>query len=236
MAAVPGTRGLQQSVLEIELDAEVKTESVKILLADDNPIFATGCALTLAGYGIEVVGEGYSPADVLVKYDALRPDVVVIDAAFGGRQYGLDLARDLLAAYREAKVVVLSQHDHDNLYREAYRLGALAFITKNRDPADLADAVYKAKTGSLYFLPHVAEHLANIKVRGDDAPQDRLQGRELDIFKMMAMGRTNLEIAENLRLSAKSVSNYSQAIKEKLGIHRAAELTRLAVRHGMIEP
>lgn len=219
-----------------KLETMDRTESVKILLADDNPIFATGCALTLASYGIEVIGEGTTPLDIMCRYDDLQPDVLVIDAAFGGGNSGLKVVQQLRAAHPGAKIVVLSQTDHDSLYKESYRLGACAFITKNRDPADLAEAVTKALAGLLYFLPHVAEQLANDKVRGNDSPQDLLQGRELEVFKLMALGRTNLEIADELRLSAKSISNYSQAIKEKLGTQRAAELTRLAVRHGLIEP
>jgi two-component system invasion response regulator UvrY len=214
----------------------IQIESVKILLGDDNPIFATGCALTLANYGIEIIGEGSTPADILGRYDDLQPEVLVLDAALGGHNGGLKLARQVRALHPSAKIVILSDTERETLYKESYRLGAYAFITKNRDPADLAEAVFKARAGSLYFLPHVAEQLASDKVRGDDSPQDVLHVRELEVFRLMALGRTNLEIAEELRLSAKSISTYSQSIKDKLGVHRAAELTRLAVRHGLIEP
>jgi two-component system invasion response regulator UvrY len=218
------------------LEAIERIESVKVLLADDNPIFATGCALMLAGYGIELIGEGTTPKDIMVRYGELHPDVLVIDAAFGGANCGLTVARQLRDAYPDAKIVILSESNHRLLYKESYRLGAHAFVTKNRAAADLAEAVTKALAGSLYFLPHVAEQLAHDKVRGDGSPQDILIGREMEVFKLMALGHTNVEIAEELRLSAKSISNYSQAIKEKLGTQRAAELTRLAVRHGLIEP
>lgn len=227
---------LTRGVAENEVETMARIESVKILLGDDNPIFATGCALTLAHYGIEVIGDGSTPLDILGRYDDLQPDVLVLDAAFGGTNCGLQVARQVRALHPGAKIVILSETEHGTLYKEAYRLGAYAFITKNRDPADLAEAVIKARAGSLYFLPHVAEQLASDKVRGDDSPQDILHVRELEVFRLMALGRTNLEIAEELRLSAKSISTYSQSIKDKLGIHRAAELTRLAVRHGLIEP
>lgn len=218
------------------METMARIESVKVLLADDNPIFATGCALTLAPYGIEVVGEGTTPLDIVNRYDDLQPDVLVIDAAFGGPNCGLKVARQIRAMYPGAKIVIMSETDHGTLYKESYRVGAHAFVTKNRDPADLAEAVTKARAGSLYFLPHVAEQLARDKVRGDDSPQDILHARELEVFRLMALGRTNVEIADELSLSAKSISTHSQSIKDKLGIHRAAELTRLAVRHGLIEP
>jgi two-component system invasion response regulator UvrY len=218
-----------------KMEQEQKIEPVKILLADENPIFATGCALTLASYGIEVVGEGSTPADLVKQYDQLQPNVLVIDVAFGGGKTGFQIATDVLRGDAHARIVFLSQYDHDNLFKESYRIG-LAFVTKDRDPADLAEAVSKANSGNLFFLPHIAEQMASLKVRGDDSPQDLLQGREIEIFKLMALGLTNLEIAERLGLSAKSISNYSQVIKDKLGVQRAAELTRMAVRHGLIEP
>ena len=88
----------------------------------------------------------------------------------------------------------------------------------------------------MYFLPHIAERLANLSVRGDESPQSLLNERDLEIFKLMAEGLTNAEIAERLDLSLKTISNVSQAIKEKLGVHRPAYITKLAVKHGLIAP
>ena len=93
----------------------------------------------------------------------------------------------------------------------------------------------RASTGELYFMPPIAERLANLSVRGDASPQASLDERELDIFTSMAEGLTNVEIAEKLNLSAKTISNVSQTIKEKLGIHRPALITKLAVKHGLID-
>jgi len=73
-------------------------------------------------------------------------------------------------------------------------------------------------------------------VRGDVSPQSQLDERGLEIFKMMAEGLTNAEIAERLNLSTKTISNTSQSIKEKLGVERQAHITRLAVKYGLIEP
>ena len=105
-----------------------------------------------------------------------------------------------------------------------------------RIKADLANAVRQAHEGKLYFLPHIAERLANLSVRGDASPQSQLDERGLEIFKLMAEGLTNAEIAEKLNLSTKTISNISQAVKEKLGVHRQAYITKLAVKHGLIEP
>jgi DNA-binding NarL/FixJ family response regulator len=155
---------------------------------------------------------------------------------FGVELTGMDAARKILETSPQAAIVFLSQFDQDSLIKETYRLGAKAFVTKDCDPADLAAAVRQAHQGKLYFLPQIAERLANLSVRGDVSPQSQLDERGLEIFKLMAEGLTNAEIAERLNLSTKTISNISQSIKEKLGVERQAYITRLAVKHGLIQP
>jgi DNA-binding NarL/FixJ family response regulator len=206
------------------------------MLADDHPIVMTGFAMSLSGHGMDVVGQAKTPDEAVTMYDELRPDVLVLDIRFGTELTGLDAAQQVLKAHPRAKIVFLSQFDQDSLIKETYRLGAHAFVTKDCDPADLATAVRQANEGKLYFPPEIAERLASLAVRGDVSPQSQLDERGLEIFKLMAEGLTNAEIAEKLNLSTKTISNISQAVKEKLGVHRQAYITKLAVKHGLIEP
>jgi DNA-binding NarL/FixJ family response regulator len=206
------------------------------MLADDHPIVMTGFAMSLSGHGMDVVGQAKTPDEAVTMYDELRPDVLVLDIRFGTELTGLDAAQQVLKAHPRAKIVFLSQFDQDSLIKETYRLGAHAFVTKDCDPADLATAVRQANEGKLYFPPEIAERLASLAVRGDVSPQSQLDERGLEIFKLMAEGLTNAEIAERLNLSTKTISNISQAVKEKLGVHRQAYITKLAVKHGLIEP
>jgi two-component system, NarL family, invasion response regulator UvrY len=209
---------------------------IRVMLADDHPIVMTGFAMSLAGVGMDVVAQAKSPDEATALYAQLKPDVLVIDIRFGTELTGLDAARDILEEDPAARIVFLSQFDQDSLIKETYRLGARAFVTKDCDPADLATAVRHAHEGKLYFLPQIAERLANLSVRGDVSPQSQLDQRGLEIFKLMAEGLTNAEIAEKLNLSTKTISNISQSVKEKLGVHRQAYITKLAVKHGLIEP
>jgi DNA-binding NarL/FixJ family response regulator len=206
------------------------------MLADDHPIVMTGFAMSLQGQGLDVVAQARTPEEALAQYQQLQPDVIVLDIRFGEQLTGLDVAKQILAQTPSAAIVFLSQFDQDSLIKETYRLGGRAFMTKDCDPADLAAAVRRAHDGELYFLPHVAERLANLSVRGDLSPQSQLDQRALEIFTLMAEGLTNAEIAEKLDVSTKTISNISQAVKEKLGVHRPAYITRLAVKHGLIEP
>jgi two-component system invasion response regulator UvrY len=209
---------------------------IRVLLADDHPIVMTGFAMSLAAEGMDVVGQAKTPQEAVEQYVALQPDVVVLDIRFGAEMTGLDAAKHILEKQPHAQIVFLSQFDQDALIKETYRLGAKAFVTKDCDPADLAVAVQRASQGELYFMPQIAERLANLSVRGDASPQTLLDERSLEIFKLMAEGLTNVEIAEKLDLSQKTISNISQAVKEKLGIHRPALITKLAMKHGLIEP
>ncbi|MEO7493810.1 MAG: response regulator transcription factor [Massilia sp.] len=213
-----------------------ETPPIRVMLADDHPIVMTGFGMSLASDGMDVVGQARSPDEALAMYAELQPDVAVLDIRFGTELTGLEAAQAILAKYPQAKIVFLSQFDQDSLIKETYRIGARAFVTKDCDPADLATAVRHAHEGRLYFLPQIAERLAKLSVRGDVSPQSQLDQRGLEIFKLMAEGLTNAEIADKLNLSTKTISNVSQAIKEKLGVHRQAYITKLAVKHGLIEP
>jgi DNA-binding NarL/FixJ family response regulator len=211
-------------------------KKIRVMLADDHPIVMTGFAMSLQGQGLDVVAQARTPEEALAQYQQLQPDVIVLDIRFGEQMTGLDVAKQILAQTPSAAIVFLSQFDQDSLIKETYRLGGRAFMTKDCDPADLAAAVRRAHDGELYFLPHIAERLANLSVRGDASPQSQLDERALEIFTLMAEGLTNAEIAEKLDVSTKTISNISQAVKEKLGVHRPAYITRLAVKHGLIEP
>lgn len=211
-------------------------KKIRVMLADDHPIVMTGFAMSLQGQGLDVVAQARTPEEALAQYQQLQPDVIVLDIRFGEQMTGMDVARQILAQTPSAAIVFLSQFDQDSLIKETYRLGGRAFMTKDCDPADLAAAVQRAHDGELYFLPHIAERLANLSVRGDASPQSQLDERALEIFTLMAEGLTNAEIAEKLDVSTKTISNISQAVKEKLGVHRPAYITRLAVKHGLIEP
>jgi two-component system, NarL family, invasion response regulator UvrY len=206
------------------------------MLADDHPIVMTGFAMSLSEQGIDVIGQAKSPDEAVAMYKQEKPDVAVLDIRFGTELTGMDAAHQILKSQPNAKIIFLSQFDQDSLIKETYRLGAHAFITKDCDPAELANAVRLAHEGKLYFMPQIAERLASLAVRGDVSPQSQLDQRSLEIFKLMAEGLTNAEIAEKLDLSTKTISNISQAVKEKLGVHRQAYITKLAVKHGLIEP
>ena len=185
-----------------------------------------------------MVGYASSSDDVAPKFAETKADVLVLDVRFGEGTMGLDIARDLLRASPHARIVFYSQFDEDEIIRDAYRLGGAAFITKDVDPSVLASAIEHVHNAPSkpFFLPEIAERLAVLGLRGDESPQSKLSRRDLEVFRLMAEGQTNAEIAEKLNLSTKTISNISQHVKDELGVHRQADITRLAVKYMLISP
>jgi DNA-binding NarL/FixJ family response regulator len=212
-----------------------RMKPITVLVADDHPILLVSFSQLLADYGINVVEQARTPEDAVSKYSQERPEVAVLDVRFGGKRTGLDAARSILESFPDARIVFFSQFDEVNLVREAYRLGGLAFVTEDCDLGILVTAIERAREGGCYFVPRVAERLAQLAIKGDTSPRGLLKERELAIFTLMAQGHTAAEVAETMNLSLKTINNASQTIKEKLGVSRPADITRLAIKYGLIE-
>jgi two-component system, NarL family, invasion response regulator UvrY len=210
--------------------------ALRVLIADDHPLIIEGLIGALKRLGLRVAGQVQRATDVVANYMQTRPDVLVLDVRFGPGPTGLDVARELIARDASARIVFYSQFDQNEVIREAYRLGGAAFITKDTRPDVLARAISEAHAGRTFFLPEIAERLALIGVRGDPSPRAMLDEREVEVFMLIAAGLNNNEIAERMSLSAKTIGSIGQAVKEKLGVQRATDMTRLAVRHGMLDP
>jgi two-component system invasion response regulator UvrY len=209
---------------------------IRVLIADDHPLIIEGLTTALGRYDIDVVASAQSTAEVLPAYKRCEPEVVVLDVRFGETATGLDVLRSLLAAHRDARVVIYSQFDQDEIVSDAYRSGAKAFVTKAKPPSVVADAVRQVSEGKTWFLPEIAERLALLGLKGNDSPKFKLDPRELEVFRLIALGKTNVEVSQLMGLSPKTISTTSQSIKEKLGIHRSADMARLALKHNLIDP
>lgn len=209
---------------------------VRVLIADDHPVIIAGLITALNKFEVKVVDSVGAVEEVVDKYAETKVDVIVLDIRFAGSETGLDVARTLLERFAQARIVFYSQFDDDETIAEAYRLGGFAFVPKNSSTSMLADAIKDAHVGKLYFPKEIAERLAVIGVRGDESPQTRLDARELDVFKFIAEGLSNVEIGEKIGMNEKTVRTYRNNIKEKLGLERDADITRLAVKHKLLAP
>lgn len=207
---------------------------VRVVLADDHAVVRAGYRRLLElEPDLAVVAE-YPDADT--AYGALttggeRLDLLVLDLSMPGRS-GLELLRRLGQRLPELRVLVFTMHDGAAMVGQCLRAGAAGFVTKNSAPELLVDAVRRAARGEVVLSPDVAMHAPGGS--GAEPPHAQLSSREFDILQQLVAGRGVDEIAQGLRLSAKTVSNYQTQIRQKLGVGGAVELLHYAREHGLL--
>jgi two-component system invasion response regulator UvrY len=208
---------------------------IRVLLADDHAVVRTGFRLLLeANADIEVVGEADSGETAYQRYLDLGPDVVVMDIAMPGMG-GIEALRRIRSHHPRARVLALSAHDDPVHARRALREGAFGFLSKRSAPEALLEAITSVAAGRRYIDPGVAQRLALTDVDAE-ALAERLSEREFEVFMRLAHGESVQRIAEDLRLAPSTIGTHLYNIKQKLGVSNQAELTLLAIRHGLIEP
>ena len=234
---LPSTRSV--STPRVLFAAVPEMTNTKMLIADDHPAIVDGVTMSLEHEGIKRVGVAHEPSEVVPEYLRCKPDVVVLDVAFGSNaRAGLTILTDLFKVDKGARVVIYSQYDQDELIAEAYRLGVHSFVPKHQESSVLADAIRAVSVGDgqSHYLPEIATRLAKLYARGTNSPKTKLDARELQVFTMLAQGLMNQEIADQIGLSTKTVGLIRKSVETKLDVTREAELTLLAVKHRIIEP
>ena len=210
-------------------------DKTKILLVDDHAIVRAGYRLLLQNAAeLEIVGEAASGEAGYRDYVSLQPDVVIMDLSLPGMG-GLEAIRRIVARDRAARILVLSMHEDTVFVEQALQAGARGYLTKRTAPETLVAAVIQVAAGEIYLEVEIAQRLAFQKTRGRTTPFSMLSTREFEIFCLLAEGRNVAAIAKSLSLSYKTVANYSTQIKAKLEAGTTAELTRMAIRHGVVE-
>ena len=209
--------------------------SIKVLLVDDHAVVREGYKNLLENYpDIEVVAEAPSGEIACKLYVDFNPDVVIMDLSMPGMG-GLEAIRRISARDPEAKILVFSMHEDTVFVEQALQAGARGYISKSSAASDLIEALQEIASGKDHLDPDIAQKLAIQKTRGSNTPFANLSTREFEIFCLLAEGANVAAIAERLSLSYKTVANYSTQIKNKLEVKTAAELARLAIRHGLVE-
>ncbi|HEV3179113.1 MAG TPA: response regulator transcription factor [Steroidobacteraceae bacterium] len=209
---------------------------IRVLLVDDHSVVRTGFRLLLQAHAqTTVVGEADSGESACQRYLELTPDVVVMDLAMPGMG-GLEALRRIRAHHPQARVLALSAHDDPVHARRALREGARGFLSKRSAPEALLEAITTVAAGRRYVDVNLAQRLALDDVEGaGKSSVERLSEREFDVFVRLAGGASVQRIAEDLKLSASTVGTHLYNIKQKLGVSNQAELTLIAIRHGLLE-
>ncbi len=213
----------------------------RILVADDHPIVLDGLRRVLdAQTDLEVVADARDGAEALRR---LGEDgdvhLAILDVSMP-RLTGLQAAREIATLHPEVKVLILSMHDNEEYLFDALASGAAGYVLKTSVDLDLVNACRAAMRGEPFLYPRavraiVREHLERAR-HGDTRATDRLTPRELEVLKLIAEAQNNEQIAETLVISKKTVERHRANILEKLGMHDRVELTRYAIRRGLVEP
>lgn len=208
---------------------------VSVLLADDHEVVRSGYRRLLEGIAdLTVVAEADNGEQAYLNYVAHRPDVVVMDLHMSPMD-GLSATRRILSRDRRARVLVFSMHESEVFLNRALDAGACGYITKRNAAEAMIEAVRAVAAGQTYVSRDMREFLQRRQNRDQD-PIHALSPREFEVFLLLAQGRSIKEIAELIWVNEKTAGHHATRIKTKLGITNAAELARLAIRHGLIEP
>ena len=209
---------------------------IKVLIADDHAVVRTGFRLLLEeADDIEVIAEAESGEQAIEEYIRANPDVVMMDIAMPGMG-GIEAIKKIITRDASARILALSMHEDISHPRRVLQSGALGYLTKRQAPEVLIEAIRKIESGTTIIDPELAQRMALADASGEARPLEALSKRELEIFEKLALGQSVADVAETLFLSPSTVGTHLYNIKQKLDITNQAEMTLLAVRHGLIKP
>lgn len=208
---------------------------MKVLVVDDHPVVRKGIIHILEeDPSVITCAEAGSAAELMSLLAEERWDVVVLDINLPDRN-GLEVMRDLKAAYPRLPVLVLSVYPEDQYAVVALRAGAAGYLPKDGLAEELLAALHKVASGGRYITRSLAERLAeNLLLPAEEYPHLRLSEREFQVMLGLASGKRLKEIAREMNLSVKTVSTYRARVLEKMGLENNAQLTRYALRNNLL--
>lgn len=213
---------------------------LRILIADDHEVARQGIRSLLESHpGWEVCAEAKDGREAVEFADRLRPDVLLLDIGMPNLN-GLDAARQILVTDPDARILILTVHDTEQVVREVLAAGARGFLLKSDAGRDLVAAVEALQRRRTFFTSKVAEMMLEgyLRPNGDiDDPtgQRVLTPREREVIQLVAEGKTTKEVATVLSLSVKTAETHRTNLMRKLDLHSVADLTLYAVRNGIVQ-
>ena len=213
----------------------MKQSEINILLVDNQVLVRSGLRRLLDDIdGLKVIGEAGSGEQAVALCRELGPHVVLMDAQIQGIG-GLEATRRIVRADLDINIVIVTLQVDDPVQPQFLEAGASGCLTKHCSVEEIADAVRAVVLGERYISADIARQMALSMLPGSvQSPFDLLSQREVQVLMMVAQGQGVHDISERLCLSSKTVSTYRYRLFEKLGVENDVELTRLAIRHGIV--
>lgn len=206
---------------------------IRVMLADDHQILLDGLRRLIDTTGdMKVVATATDAASAIGLAREHRPDILVLDISMPGG--GLEVARRVREMEIPTRIVILTMFAEDRYVMEAVRLGAAGYVLKRSADKELIEAIRAVAAGDAYLTPAAVRLL--LATQNDEArPEQALSPREREVLRFTARGYSNLEIAERLFVSPKTVDTYRSRIMTKLDLHRRSQLVEYALAHGLLE-
>ena len=210
---------------------------IRVLVVDDHAVVRAGiCRLLDAEPDIEVIGQTGSGHDAVRLSRELHPDLVVLDYGLPDLD-GLEVTQQIVALESAPRILVLTMHASEEYATRVIRAGAAGFIVKAAATETLLKAVRKVAGRGLYVSPSVMEKMVErLGQPVAESPESALSDRELQVLIRLARGMTTKEVADDLHLSPSTVETYRSRILEKLDLRNNSDMTRFAIRRGLITP
>jgi len=208
---------------------------ISVVVVDDHAVVRTGLRLLLDGQeDVEVVGEAGNAKDAIFRARAMKPDVILLDVVMPGES-GIDVLPKLKKESPETQVLVLSMQDDPSYVREAFAAGASGYVLKEAADEEVVAAVREVAGGGRYVHPTLGARLVAADAAERAAAEaDPLSDREREVLRLLALGHTNQEIAEQLYISVRTAESHRAHIMEKLRLTTRAELVRYALSHDLL--
>jgi two-component system, NarL family, response regulator NreC len=208
---------------------------IEVVLVDDHAVVRSGLRLLLDKQeDITVVGEAGNAKDAIFRARALKPDVILLDVVMPGES-GIEVLPKLLQESPETNVLVLSMQDDPSYVREAFAAGAAGYVLKEAADEEVVAAVREIAGGGRYVHPALGARMVAADAQERAAAEaDPLSDREREVLRLLALGHTNQEIAEQLYISVRTAESHRAHIMQKLRLSTRAELVRYALSHGLI--
>ncbi len=210
------------------------SKRIRILLVDDHTVVRKGIRMILTAQpDMEVVAEAKNGLEAVVEAEKTQPDDVIMDVNMEGLN-GIEGARRIGETSPRSRVLALSMHRDAVYVREMLRAGAKGYLVKDADDDALLDAVRAVARGEAYLSPSVADAVLTDYRKHVTNPIDLLTAREREVLQLIAEGKTNKDIANQLNLSVYTVEAHRSRLMEKLNLHSTGDLVRFAIRNGII--
>jgi two-component system invasion response regulator UvrY len=205
---------------------------MRVLIVDDHRIVASGCrALFTDNPEIDILEASDAESGERV-FGERNPDICVLDINLPTVS-GFELARRLLVRDASARIIMFSMNDDPVFAARAIEVGAKGYVSKAGDPQDLVEAIHEVAKGGVYLPPAMARSIAFARPSFARSPLSKLTAREMEILRLLSVGKSLSEIAWLVHSSYKTVANTSSIMRHKLGVRTSAELVRFAIESGV---